>query len=75
MSAQKIQTANAGKKVRVVLVGGSGYAVFEVIRILMRHPQAELVGVFGSEGKQAAVESYYPLLSKQVSLEQEPFTP
>ena len=75
MSAQKIQTANAGKKVRVVLVGGSGYAGFEVIRILMRHPQAELVGVFGSEGKQASVESYYPLLSKQVSLEQEPFTP
>ena len=37
----------ANERIRVVLIGGSGYAGFEVIRILGRHPGAELVGVFG----------------------------
>ncbi|MCY2929414.1 MAG: N-acetyl-gamma-glutamyl-phosphate reductase [Planctomycetota bacterium] len=60
---------------RVVLVGGSGYAGFEVIRILLRHPQAQLVGVFGPESALGPMESFYPLLSKQVPLDQELFTP
>ena len=30
--------------VRVALIGGSGYAGFEAIRWLTRHPRAEIVG-------------------------------
>ncbi|MFW6133487.1 MAG: N-acetyl-gamma-glutamyl-phosphate reductase, partial [Planctomycetota bacterium] len=61
----------AHKTIRVVLVGGSGYAGFEAIRWLLRHPNVELVGVFGPEGETGAMEDFYPLLSKQVPLAQE----
>ena len=64
----------AGKTVRVVLIGGSGYAGFEVIRILLRHPNAQLVGVYGPESELGAMEAFYPLLSKQVPLQQELFS-
>ncbi|MBI5723337.1 MAG: N-acetyl-gamma-glutamyl-phosphate reductase [Planctomycetes bacterium] len=62
-------------KIRVALIGGSGYAGFEAIRILMRHPQAQLVGVFGPEKELGPMESFYPLLSKQVMLSQDMFAP
>ena len=61
--------------VRVVLIGGSGYAGFEVIRILLRHPHAELVGVFGPESELGPMDQFYPLLSKQVTVRQELFSP
>ena len=61
------------RKVKVVLIGGSGYAGFEVIRILLRHPNAQLVGVYGPEKELGPMEQFYPLLSKQVLLSQELF--
>ena len=61
------------KKVRVVLIGGSGYAGFEVIRWLLRHPMAELQGVFGPANELGPMEQFYPLLTKQVKLSQELF--
>ena len=62
-------------KIRVALVGGSGYAGFEAIRWLARHPKAELVGIFGPDSELGPMESFYPLLSKQVMLSQELFAP
>ena len=59
------------KKIRVVLVGGSGYAGFEVIRWLGRHRYAELVGVFGSGKRLGPMDELYPLLNKQTTLVQE----
>ncbi len=61
------------KTIKVVLIGGSGYAGFEAIRLLLRHPQAELVGVFGPEGELGPMDEFYPLLTKQTSLKQELF--
>jgi N-acetyl-gamma-glutamyl-phosphate reductase len=61
------------KTIRVVLVGGSGYAGFEAIRWTLRHPQVELVGVFGPESELGAMEDFYPLLSKLTDLRQELF--
>jgi N-acetyl-gamma-glutamyl-phosphate reductase len=57
------------------LVGGSGYAGFEAIRWLLRHPRAELVGVFGPASELGPMEGFYPLLSKTVTLSQELFEP
>ncbi len=67
-------TAN-GEKIRAVLIGGSGYAGFEVLRWLGRHPQVEVVGVFGPESELGAMDAFYPLLTKQVALAQERFEP
>ncbi|MFB3892858.1 MAG: N-acetyl-gamma-glutamyl-phosphate reductase [Phycisphaerae bacterium] len=60
-------------KIKVVLIGGSGYAGFEVIRGLLRHPNAELVGIYGPPNELGPMEDFYPLLSKQVPLAQELF--
>jgi N-acetyl-gamma-glutamyl-phosphate reductase len=63
----------ASNKIRIVLVGGSGYAGFEAVRWLGRHPNAELVGVFGSSKNLVPLDELYPLLTKQVSMRQELF--
>ena len=63
------------KKIRIVLIGGSGYAGFEAIRWLVRHPRAELVGIYGPPSELGPMEEFYPLLSKQVGLSQELFQP
>ncbi|HAU37310.1 MAG TPA: N-acetyl-gamma-glutamyl-phosphate reductase [Phycisphaerales bacterium] len=66
---------NVKKTIRVILVGGSGYAGFEAIRWLLRHPGAELIGVYGPESELGPMEDFYPLLSKQVRFAQELFEP
>jgi len=63
------------KNIRVVLVGGSGYAGFEAIRWLMRHPASELVGIYGPASELGPMEGFYPLLGKYVRLSQELFEP
>ncbi len=59
------------KKIRVALIGGSGYAGFEAIRLLRRHPHAELVGIFGPAEEVAPITDFYPLLNKTVEMQQE----
>jgi N-acetyl-gamma-glutamyl-phosphate reductase len=59
--------------IRIVLIGGSGYAGFEALRWLARHPAAEIVGVFGPENELGPVDGFHPLLSKQNTLRQEVF--
>jgi len=63
----------ANEKIRVVLIGGSGYAGFEAIRLLLRHERVELVGIYGPPSELGPMETFYPLLSKQVTLSQERF--
>jgi len=67
--------AEGDKKIRVVLVGGSGYAGYEAIRWLVRHPAAELVGVFGPETELGRMDEFYPLLAGLTDLSQELFEP
>lgn len=37
---------------RVVIVGASGYTGMELVEILLRHPHASIVGLFGSERRE-----------------------
>jgi len=67
--------AKQRKKVRVVLIGGSGYAGFEAIRWLLRHPAAEIVGIYGPPNELGPMEDFYPLLSGQVAMSQELYDP
>jgi N-acetyl-gamma-glutamyl-phosphate reductase len=59
--------------IQVVLIGGSGYTGFEVIRLLARHPHAELVGVFGPENELGPMDEFFPLLTGLCDLRQELF--
>ena len=63
--------SNNVKSIRVALVGGSGYTGFEAIRLLERHPQAELVGIYGPAEEVGPITGFYPLLSKTVEIDQE----
>ena len=64
---------SGSENVRVVLIGGSGYAGFEAIRWLVRHPAAELAGIFGPENERGPMEEFYPLLTKLCGRSQELF--
>ena len=62
-------------KVRVVLVGGSGYTGLEAIRALARHPHAELVGVFGPAGELGPMDGFYPHLTGLCRFDQALYEP
>ena len=64
---------NPEKKIRVALIGGSGYAGFEALRILARHPNAEIVGIYGPPDELGPIVKFFPLLSKLVEMDQELF--
>ena len=65
------RTMDNSKKIRVALVGGSGYAGFEAIRLLRRHPNVELTGIYGPAEEVGSITGFHPLLSKTVELQQE----
>lgn len=53
------------RRIRVALVGAAGYAGAEAVAMLLRHPNAELCGLFGSEGKSgggARIDALHPRL-------------
>ena len=75
MSTQSKSCKTTDKKIRVALVGCSGYAGLEAVRWLVRHPAAELVGVFGNQSKLGPLEDLHPSLSKQITISQELFEP
>ena len=62
--------------IKVAILGGSGYTALELIRLLLRHPQAEIVAVTSrQEGKEAAplVRELHPSLHSRISLRCETF--
>jgi N-acetyl-gamma-glutamyl-phosphate reductase len=63
------------KPIRIILIGGSGYAGLEAIRWLGRHPQTELVAIFGPESEIGPMDEFFPILTEQVTLRQEAFNP
>ena len=71
---KEIKMKTVKGKIRVVLVGGSGYAGYEVLRWLARHPFTEVVGVFGPEKELGPMDQFYPLLKGQCTLSQELFS-
>ncbi len=49
--------------IRVSLVGVAGYTGGELLRLLLRHPEVEVVGVFGEEHAGARLADVHPHLS------------
>jgi len=65
--------ANATRTVKVALIGATGYAGYEALRWLLRHPNVEVTGLWGPESETGPIDSFYPLLTDQVPLSQEVF--
>lgn len=60
-------------KVRVAIVGASGYTGAELIRLLLGHPRAEITALFAKDRLTPKVSSVHPQLTGVLDLPVEPF--
>jgi N-acetyl-gamma-glutamyl-phosphate reductase len=59
--------------VKVAILGGSGYTAVELIKILLRHPGAEIVAVTSRQEDTPLVSELHPSLTGRLRLRCEPF--
>lgn len=59
--------------VKVAILGGSGYTALELIKILLRHPRAEIVAVTSRQEGTPPVCEQHPSLTRKLDLRFEPF--
>jgi N-acetyl-gamma-glutamyl-phosphate reductase len=59
--------------IKVAILGGSGYTAAELIKILLRHPAAEVVAVTSRQEGTPAVAELHPSLFGRIDLRCEPF--
>lgn len=60
-------------RVNVAVLGGSGYTAVELMKILLRHPHAEIAAVTSRDRQ--SVADYHPVLAGRLDLACEPFDP
>src|SRR5207249_2263450 len=58
---------------KIAILGGTGYTAVELIKILLRHPHAEIVAVTSRDEKMPAVAESHPSLAGRIKLRMEPF--
>jgi N-acetyl-gamma-glutamyl-phosphate reductase len=58
---------------KVAILGGSGYTAVELMKILLRHPHAEIVAVTSRQEGTPLVAELHPRLTGRLSLRCEPF--
>jgi N-acetyl-gamma-glutamyl-phosphate reductase len=58
---------------RVAVLGASGYAARELIRLLLRHPHATITGLVSRQAEQPHVADLHPSLTGLLDLRCEPF--
>jgi N-acetyl-gamma-glutamyl-phosphate reductase len=58
---------------RIAILGGSGYTAAELIKILLRHPAAEIVAVTSRQAETPTVAELHPSLAGRIDLRCEPF--
>jgi N-acetyl-gamma-glutamyl-phosphate reductase len=58
-------------KVKVAVLGGSGYTALELIKILLRHPHVEIAAVTSRDPQPVA--DYHPSLAGRLDIDCEPF--
>jgi N-acetyl-gamma-glutamyl-phosphate reductase len=58
---------------KIAILGGTGYTALELLKILLRHPAAEVVAVTSRQEGSPWVEEVHPSLTKRLRLRCEPF--
>ncbi|TEA79068.1 N-acetyl-gamma-glutamyl-phosphate reductase [Allopusillimonas ginsengisoli] len=61
-------TTSAAKRIKVGIVGGTGYTGVELLRLLSQHPHVELVAITSRKEDGMAVSEMYPNLRGHVDL-------
>lgn len=64
---------NKTKKLQVAIIGASGYSGVELVKILFRHPEVELVHVIGSSTVGQRLDDIYPIFRENTDLVIEAF--
>ena len=59
--------------IKVAILGGSGYTALELIKILLRHPEVEIVAVTSRQEGTPLVAESHPSLTGRIDLRMEPF--
>jgi N-acetyl-gamma-glutamyl-phosphate reductase len=59
------------EKIKIAILGGSGYTAIELIKILLRHPHAEIAAITSRQDEQIA--DLHPSLLGRLDLRCEPF--
>ncbi len=62
------------KKLKVGVVGATGYTGEELIRILVRHPRVEIVYASGKEDRDIKIQEIFPYLRNRIDLECKAFS-
>lgn len=60
---------------KVAILGASGYGALELIKILLRHPSAEIVAVTSRDPGEPHIAEVHPSLISRLDLRCEPFNP
>ncbi|HEV3145879.1 MAG TPA: N-acetyl-gamma-glutamyl-phosphate reductase [Gemmataceae bacterium] len=58
--------------IRVAILGGSGYTALELIKILLRHPQAEIAAITSRQEAMPRISEFHPSLLGRCDLPCEP---
>ncbi len=66
-------TKDQGRKTKVAILGGSGYTAVELMKILLRHPHAEIVAVTSRAEGTPLISELHPSLFGRLDLRCEPF--
>lgn len=59
---------------KIAILGGSGYTALELIKILLRHPGAEIVAITSRQEGTPLIAEQHPSLRGRIDLRMEPFT-
>jgi N-acetyl-gamma-glutamyl-phosphate reductase len=60
---------------KIAILGGSGYTALELIKILLRHPHAEIIAVTSRQEDTPLLTDLHPELAGRINLRCEPFDP
>lgn len=63
-------------KIKVAILGGSGYTALECIQLLLRHPHAEIVAITSRQGEKDSTPSIaelHPRLAHRIDIRCQPF--
>src|SRR5258707_440858 len=62
-----------GLMTKIAILGGTGYTALELLKILLRHPAAEIVAITSRQEGNLAVAESHPSLAGRIDLCMEPF--
>jgi N-acetyl-gamma-glutamyl-phosphate reductase len=59
--------------IKIAILGGTGYTAVELIKILLRHPAAQVVAVTSRQEETPLIAEVHPSLTGRIDLRTEPF--